>query len=157
MTPTRVYPDSRRPFWIGTNSFKYVIWLSFLFKAVDLFSFHFSDVLATTRRFLRSTIGECSPKVGFLWSYGVPVVTYHVISQDFRRIEIFWVDGRCAKSAPFWILNKNYAHASIYFYQERGRARALRAPLFLAKTFPRMSRSLNELPRGNGLCVDRKE
>ena len=28
---------------------------------------------------------------------------------------------------------------------------------FQLKTFPRLSRALNELPRANGLCVDRKE
>ena len=48
------------------------------------------------------------------------------------------MDGRCANSAPFRILNKNYAHASIYFYQERGRARALRAQLFSFENLPKI-------------------
>ena len=89
--------------------------------------------------FLRSTIGERSPKLG------VPVVTYHVISQAWR-IEIFWVDGRCAKSAPFWILNKSYAHASIYFYQERG---LCARNYFQLKTFPRLSRAQWHFSNGN--------
>ena len=94
-------------------------------------------------RSLRSTIGERSPKLGVpvvTWFHVVtwfPVATYHVILQAWR-IEIFWVDGRCAKSAPFWILNKNYAHASIYFYQEHGRARALRAQLFSAENLSKI-------------------
>ena len=89
--------------------------------------------------YLRSTIGERSPKLG------VPVVTYHVISQAWR-IEIFWVDGRCAKSAPFWILNKSYAHASIYFYQERG---LCARNYFQLKTFPRLSRAQWHFSNGN--------
>ena len=92
-------------------------------------------LLNLSANLLRSTIGERRPKLG------VPVVIWGScghLSRDFASVKNRDFLGGRAMCKICAILNRIYAHACIHFYQERGRARALLAQLFLTENLSKI-------------------